>query len=255
MINAQMMPHSCNGNLFTIIFNYERASKRHDFEGRTLLRILKHSLGKGNESTPEIVYERYLQKTNCGEKFVKNSFPGIMNVHKFYFSCIANDFEKSRYKYDIMCYDFETMTERCVVSKENEFPKAYEVTYLVPQMGLLSVFVPINENAVYDKSIVLNEEQFLQNTNARYNYRSLERLDDTGKFRGLLQAFRLSEFDKMLYDVRWDEKEIAKDAVETPLKEFVEFGKYYLCRYEDNKLSAEYMDIIPDGDSIRLSKK
>ena len=60
-----------------------------------------------------------------------------------------------------MCYDFETMTDRCVVSKENEFPKAFQGTYLVPQMGLLSVFVPINENAVYDKSIVLTEEQFL----------------------------------------------------------------------------------------------
>jgi len=35
MINAQMMPHSCNGNVFTILFNYERASKRRDFEGRT----------------------------------------------------------------------------------------------------------------------------------------------------------------------------------------------------------------------------
>ena len=71
-----------------------------------------------------------------------------------------------------------------------------------------------------------------------------------------MQAFRLSEFDKLLYDVRWDEKDLPKDKqVETPLKEFVEFGKYYLCRYEDKKLSAEYMDIIPDGDSIRLSKK
>ena len=78
------------------------------------------------------------------------------------------------------------MTERLVVSKESEFPKAYEGTYLIPQMGLLSVFVPINENAVYDKSIVLNEEQFLQNTHARYNYRSLERLDDSKKYRGLL---------------------------------------------------------------------
>lgn len=186
---------------------------------------------------------------------MKNSFPGVMNVNKFYFSCIANDFEKHRSLYEILCYDFETMTERVVVTKDLEFPKAFQGTYLVPQMGLLSVFVPINENAVYDKSIVLTEEQFLQNTNARYNYRSLERLPETGKYRGLLQAFRLSEFDKMLYDVRWDEKEIPANAVETPLKEFVEFGKYYLCRYEDNKLSAEYMDIIPDGDSIRLSKK
>ena len=60
----------------------------------------------------------------------------------------------------------------------------------------------------------------------------------------------------MLYDVRWDEKEIPNEgAVETPLKEFVEFGKYYLCRYEQGKLSAEYMDIIPDGDSVKLSKK
>jgi hypothetical protein len=40
-------------------------------------------------------------------------------------------------------------------------------------MGLLSVFVPINEDAVYDKSIKLTEEQFLANTHARYNYRSL----------------------------------------------------------------------------------
>ena len=39
------------------------------------------------------------------------------------------------------------------------------------------------------------------------------------------------------------------------MKEFVEFGKYYLCRYEGGELSAEYMDIIPEGDSIRLSKK
>ena len=124
-------------------------------------------------------------------------------------------------------------------------------------MGLLSVFVPINEDAVYDKSIRLTEEEFLSKTHARYNYRSLERLPETGKYRGLLQAFRLSEFDKLLYDVRWDEKELPKDkeVVETPLKEFVEFGKYYLCRYENNKLSAEYMDIIPDGNSIRLSKK
>jgi len=61
----------------------------------------------------------------------------------------------------------------------------------------------------------------------------------------------------MLYDVRWDEKELPKDkeVVETPLKEFIEFGKYYLCRYEDGKLSAEYMDVIKDGDSVKLSKK
>jgi len=60
MINAQMMPFSCNGNLFTILFNYERASLRPNFEGRTYLRILKHTLGKGNESVPKIIYERYL---------------------------------------------------------------------------------------------------------------------------------------------------------------------------------------------------
>ena len=40
MINAQMMPFACNGNLFTILYNYERASKNKEFEGRTYLRIL-----------------------------------------------------------------------------------------------------------------------------------------------------------------------------------------------------------------------
>jgi len=55
-----MMPFSCNGNLFTILFCYERASKRKTFEGRTLLRILKHALGKGNAAVPEIIYEKYL---------------------------------------------------------------------------------------------------------------------------------------------------------------------------------------------------
>lgn len=146
------------------------------------------------------------------------------------------------------------MEDRVVVSKELPFPKAYDDSDLIPQMGLLSVYVPINENAKFDKSIVLNEEQFLQNTHARYNYRSPEKLKDSGKFRGLLQAFRLSEFDKMLYDVRWNEN-TDKIERETPLKEFVQFGKYYLCSFADNKLEAEYMDIIPDGDSIKLSKK
>lgn len=87
-------------------------------------------------------------------------------------------------------------------------------------MGLISVYVPINENAKYDKSIVLTEEQFLKNTHARYNYRSLEPLPETGKYRGLLQAFRLSEFDKMLYDVRWNEQSNYIER-EVPLKEFV----------------------------------
>lgn len=140
------------------------------------------------------------------------------------------------------------------MSKEIPFPKAYQGTDLVPQMGLISVYVPINEEAKYDKSIVLTEEQFLQNTHARYNYRSLEPLPETGKYRGLLQAFRLSEFDKMLYDVRWDCHTNVIDR-EVPLKEFVQFGKYYLCQYGNNELFAEYMDIIPDGDSIKLSKK
>ena len=58
----------------------------------------------------------------------------------------------------------------------------------------------------------------------------------------------------MLYDVRWDEKSNEIEQ-ETPLKEFVQFGKYYLCSFGDNKLSAEYMDIMPDGESIKLSKK
>ena len=89
---------------------------------------------------------------------------------------------------------------------------------------------------------------------ARYNYRSLEPLPETGKYRGLLQAFRLSEFDKLLYDVRWDCQSNVIDR-EVPLKEFVQFGKYYLCQYGNNELFAEYMDIIPDGDSIKLSKK
>lgn len=60
-----------------------------------------------------------------------------------------------------MCYDFETMKDRVVVSKEIPFPKAYQGSDLVPQMGLISVYVPINENAKFDKSIVLTEEQFL----------------------------------------------------------------------------------------------
>ena len=146
------------------------------------------------------------------------------------------------------------MTDRVVVSKESPFPKAYQGSALIPQMGLLSVYVPINENAQYDTSIVLSEEQFLKNTHARYNFRSAEPLKETGKYRGLLQAFRLSEFDKMLYDVRWNEKSNDIDK-EVPLKEFVQFGKYYLCSYGNYKLEAEYMDIIPDGDSIKLSKK
>lgn len=58
----------------------------------------------------------------------------------------------------------------------------------------------------------------------------------------------------MLYDVRWDEQ-IDYIERETPLKEFVQFGKYYLCSFANNNLEAEYMDIIPDGDSIKLSKK
>ena len=82
----------------------------------------------------------------------------------------------------------------------------------------------------------------------------MEPLKETGKYRGLLQAFRLSEFDKMLYDVRWDCHSNVIDK-EVPLKEFVQFGKYYLCQYGNNQLMAEYMDIIPDGNSIKLSKK
>ena len=35
MINAQMMPFVCKGIFFTVLFNYERASKRREFEGRT----------------------------------------------------------------------------------------------------------------------------------------------------------------------------------------------------------------------------
>lgn len=59
----------------------------------------------------------------------------------------------------------------------------------------------------------------------------------------------------MLYDVRWNEEsnEVKR---EKPLKEFVQFGKYFLCSFsEDNKVEAEYMDIIKDGDSVKLSKK
>ena len=78
------------------------------------------------------------------------------------------------------------MCESEVCSKEIPFPKAYEGTDLVPNMGLISVYVPINQEAKYDESIVLSEQQFLENTHARYNYRSEEPLEDTGKYRGLL---------------------------------------------------------------------
>ena len=39
----------------------------------------------------------------------------------------------------------------------------------------------------------------------------------------------------MLYDVRWNE-ETLNIKEETPLKEFVQFGKYYLCNYDKYKL-------------------
>ena len=56
-----------------------------------------------------------------------------MNVHKFYFSCIDNNLQTNRSKYEIICYDFETMSERVVVEKNLEFPKAFDnVTYLIP---------------------------------------------------------------------------------------------------------------------------
>lgn len=46
-----------------------------------------------------------------------------------------------------MKYDFETMCESEVASKDMPFPKAYEGTDLVPNMGLISVYVPINQEA------------------------------------------------------------------------------------------------------------
>lgn len=60
MINAQMMPFVCNGVLFTILFNYERASKRREFEGRTYLRIMKYTSDPENPSEPEVVFKKYL---------------------------------------------------------------------------------------------------------------------------------------------------------------------------------------------------
>lgn len=123
MINAQMMPFVCKGVLFTILFNYERASRRRDFEGRTYLRILKHD--SKNPSEPEIVFKKYLQNLNCKIKDVKNAFPGVFNVNKLYFSVVTNNHAEKSAKYEIMCYDFETMTDRVVVSKEIPFPKAY----------------------------------------------------------------------------------------------------------------------------------
>ena len=186
MINAQMMPFVCNGVLFTVLFNYERATKKIEFEGRTQLRILKHNTNPYENNTPEVVFQIYLQNNNCGIKDVKNAFPGVFNVNKLYFSVVQNNLEICTTKYEVWCYDFESMTDRVVVSKEAPFPKAYQGSDLIPQMGLLSVYVPINENAQYDPSIVLTEEQFLQNTHARYNFRSLEPLNETGKYRGLL---------------------------------------------------------------------
>jgi hypothetical protein len=200
MINAQMMPFVCQGVLFTILFCYERATRRRDFEGRTYLRILKHGTDTVNPAAPAVVFNKYLQNLNCGLKDVKNAFPGIINGNRIYFSVVNNNIPDSIVKFEIMCFDFETMKDRVVVSKEIPFPKAYQGSDLVPYMGLMSVFVPINDEAKFDKSIVLTEEEFLKNTNARYNFRSLAPLKESGKFRGLLQAFRLSEFDKLLYD-------------------------------------------------------
>lgn len=120
MINAQMMPHVCNGVLFTILFNYERADPsincyhkdyvedntkraddeekpKRDFEGRTYLRILKHE----ENASPAVAFERYLQNHNCGEKDVKNAFPGILNIHKLYFSVVTNNNEDKTAKYEI----------------------------------------------------------------------------------------------------------------------------------------------------------
>ena len=125
MINAQMMPFVCNGVLFTILFNYERATKRRELEGRTYLRILKHSSAKESPSAPEVVFKKYLQNHNCGEKDVKNAFPGVFNVNRLYFSVITNDSESRSAKYEIMCFDFETLKDRVVVSKEMSYPKAY----------------------------------------------------------------------------------------------------------------------------------
>ena len=61
MINAQMMPFVCKGVLFTVLFNYERATKKREFEGRTQLRILKHNSDPSDQNnTPEVVFKIYL---------------------------------------------------------------------------------------------------------------------------------------------------------------------------------------------------
>ena len=113
-----MMPFVCNGILFTILFNYERASRRKEFEGRTYLRILKHKSDTNMDNTPEIVFEKYLQNNNCGEKVVKNAFPGVFNVNRLYFCVMKNNLDESTAKYEVWCYDFENMKDRIVVSKE-----------------------------------------------------------------------------------------------------------------------------------------
>ena len=79
-----MVPHICNGNLYTILFSYlansvkiEDSEREKIFEGRTLLRIFKIDLI--SENKPEQVHHRFLMSNVVKWKNIKNAFPAIWN--------------------------------------------------------------------------------------------------------------------------------------------------------------------------------
>ena len=94
-----MFPHIVRGRLFTIIFsylksNYKSIFKGEDsipmkvFEGKTLLRIIRHDIRKDGNKKPEVILSRYLMDQTINWKTMKNALPGIINNNKLYYSVI-----------------------------------------------------------------------------------------------------------------------------------------------------------------------
>ena len=69
-----------------------------------------------------------------------------------------------------------------------------------------------------------------------------------------METYRLSEFHKALNVISYT-KPYDKDTKEVMSKEFVQFSKLYLCKYDNDELEASYQDIIIDEHELVLSKE
>ena len=123
---------------------------------------------------------------------------------------------------------------------------------LEPILGMLSVYFHIGDDLKfdYDKSNNLSKEEFLELTYAQFHYRSSEK-NKEGDFISEQHTFRLCNFKKQLntntqtsYQAILDDK-----TVEVPIKQFIQFGKYFSCKFkydpvdDRDELYAYFQDI------------